>query len=100
MDPIIFEFLGGLLVGAMAGLMVVLRIKHPAPKMMPKLAVKRTRSAALVHRRKTSRIRDRSTVTFAKRRKKGKKKTPDPPTPSKQTLNNLPAIGSFDTWPS
>jgi hypothetical protein len=100
MDPIIFEFLGGLLVGAMAGLMVVLRIKHPAPKTMPMLAVKKTRSAALVHRRKTSPIRDRRTVTFAKRRKKAKTKTPDATTPSGQTLNTLPAIVSFDTCPS
>jgi hypothetical protein len=100
MDPIIFEFLGGLLVGAMAGLMVVLRIKHPAPKMMPMLAVKKTRSAALVHRRKTSPIRERNTVTFAKRRKKAKTKTPDATTLSSQTLNTLPATVSFDTCPS
>jgi uncharacterized membrane protein len=100
MDPIIFEFLGGLLVGAMAGLMVVLRIKHPAPKMMPMLAVKRTRSARLVRRRKTSRIRDRSTVTFAKRRKKAKTKAPDAMIPSSPTLNTLPATASFDTCPS
>jgi hypothetical protein len=31
MDPIIFEFLGGLLVGTMAGLMVVLRIGRVSP---------------------------------------------------------------------
>jgi hypothetical protein len=100
MDPIIFEFLGGLLVGAMAGLMVVLRIRHPAPKMMPMLAVKKTRSAPSIHRRKTSPIRDRSTVTLAKTRKKAKTKTPDATTPPGQAPNTLHATVSFDTCPS
>ena len=100
MDPIIFEFLGGLLVGAMAGLMVVLRIRHPAPKMMPMLAVKKNRSAATVHRRKTSPIRNRNTVTLTKTRKKAKTKTPEATTPSSQTPNIIPATVSFDTCPS
>ena len=101
MDPVIFEFLGGLLVGAMAGLMVVLRIKHPAPKMMPMLAVKKPRSApSALHRRKTSPIKDRSTVTLAKTRKKAKTKTPDATTPSSQAPTTLPATVSFDTCPS
>jgi len=100
MDPIIFEFLGGLLAGAMTGLMVVLRIKHPAPKMMPMLAMKKTRSTPSVHRRKTSPVRDRSTVTLAKTRRKAKTKTPDATTPSSQAANILPATVSFDTCPS
>ena len=99
MDPIIFEFLGGLLVGAVAGLMMVLRIKHSAPKMMPMLAVKKTRSAVSVHRRRTSSTGDPSSVTLAKTRKKAKTKTPDP-IPSSQTPNTAPATVSFDTCPS
>lgn len=99
MDPIIFEFLGGLLLGAMAGLMVVLRIKHPAQKMMPMLAIKKTRSAVLVHRRRTPHTRDRSSVTFGKTRRKAKTKTPDV-IPSSQTPNTAPATMSFDTCPS
>src|SRR2546425_7394527 len=100
MYSIIFEILVGLLVGAMVALMVVLKIKPAPRKMMPMLAVKKTRSAALVRRRKTSPIRDRSTLTFAKTRKKAKTKTPDATTPSSQTLNTLPATVSFDTCPS
>ncbi len=101
MDPIIFEFLGGLLVGAMAGLMVVLRIKHPAPKMMPMLAVKKTRSARLVHRRKTSPpTRDRTTVTSGKTRRKGKSKTPEAAIAQSPAPSTAIATVSFDTCPS
>jgi hypothetical protein len=101
MDPIIFEFLGGLLVGAVAGLMVVLRFKHPAPKMMPMLAVKKTRSVRLVRRRKASPLaRDRATVTSGKTRRKGKSKTPK--TPIALSAATSPAIAtlSFETCPS
>jgi hypothetical protein len=99
MDPIIFEFLGGLLVGAMAGLMVVLRIKHPATKMMPMLALKKTRSHASLHRRKASAARDKSTVAFTKSKKKTKTKTTGA-IPSSQTPNTALATVSFDTCPS
>ncbi len=101
MDPIIFEFLGGLLVGAMAGLMVVLRIKHPAPKMMPMLAVKKTRSPVAVHHRKTSPpIKQQRTITFARTSKKAKTKTPDTTMAPSQTPNTVSAAVSFDTCPS
>jgi hypothetical protein len=100
MDPIIFEFLGGLLVGAMAGLMVVLRIKHSAPKMMPMLAVKKkTKSTASLHRRRPSSTRDKHAVTVAKSKKKSKTKTPDI-IPSSQTPNTALATVSFNTCPS
>jgi hypothetical protein len=99
MDPIIFEFLGGLLVGAMAGLMVVLRIKRPAPKMMPMLAVKKTRSHASLHRRRPSSTRNKQAVTVTKSKKKSKTKTPDT-IPSSQTPNTALATVSFDTCPS
>jgi hypothetical protein len=102
MDPIIFEFLGGLLVGAMAGLMVVLRIRHPTPATMAILAVRKTRSAASVHRRRTSPARDRTAIASAKTRRRAKTKTPEAtisrvqaPTPSTAS-----ATVSFDTCPS
>jgi hypothetical protein len=98
MDPIIFEFLGGLLVGAIVGLMVVLRIKHPAPKMMPMLAVKKTKSTASLHRRRTSSTRDKHAVTVTKS-KKSKTKTPDTIL-SSQTRNTTFATASFNTCPS
>jgi hypothetical protein len=101
MDPIVFEFLGGLLVGAMAGLMVVLRIKHPAPKTMPMLAVKKTRlSRVSVHHRKTSSTKGRSIVTIAKTRKRAKSKTPDAPIQSSQPPSAAAATVSFDSCPS
>jgi len=99
MDPIIFEFLGGLLVGAIAGLMVVLRIKHPAPKRMPMLAVKKTKSTASLHRRRTSSTRDKHAVTVTKSKKKSKTKTPDTIL-SSQTPNTAFATVSFNTCPS
>jgi hypothetical protein len=81
--------------------MVVLRIKHPAPKMMPMLAVKKTRSASLVHRRKTSPpTRDRTTVASGKTRRKAKTKTPDTTMAPSQTPNMVSAAVSFDTCPS
>jgi len=101
MDPIIFEFLGGLLAGAMTGLMVVLRIRHPAPNTMPILAVRKTRSAASAHRRRTSpSTRDRTTVTSAKTRRRAKTKTPDTAIASSQTPSTVSATASFDTCPS
>jgi len=100
MDPIIFEFLGGLLVGAMAGLMVVLRIRRPTPATMPILAVRKTRSAASVHRRRTSPTRDRTTAISAKTRRKAKTKTPDVTIAPSQTPSTTQATVSFDTCPS
>jgi hypothetical protein len=101
LDPIIFEFLGGLLVGAMAGIMVVLRIRHQAPNRMPILAIKKTRLAASVHRRRTSpSSRDRATVNHARTRRKAKMKTPDLTIAPSQTLSNATATVSFDTCPS
>jgi hypothetical protein len=101
LDPIIFEFLGGLLVGAMAGLMVVLRARHSAPKMMPILAIRKTRPASSIHHRRTSLpTRHRSTVAFARTRRKAKTKTPDAKVSPVQTSNVASAAKSFDTCPS
>jgi len=100
MDPIIFEFFGGLLVGAIAGLMMVLRIRRPAPNTMPILAMKKTRSAASVHRRITSPPKDRTTVNSAKTRRKAKAKTPGATIAPSQPPSIAPATLSFDTCPS
>jgi len=81
--------------------MVVLRIKRPAPKMMAMLAVKKTRSASLVHRRKTSpHTRDRTTVASGKTRRKAKTKTPVAMIVPSQMAATSIATASFDTCPS
>jgi hypothetical protein len=101
LDPIIFEFLGGLLVGAMAGLMLVLRARHAAPKMMAILAIRKTRPASPVHRRRKSpSIKDRTNVTFVRTRRKAKTKTHDPTVSAVQTPSVATAAVSFDTCPS
>jgi uncharacterized membrane protein len=100
MDPIIFEFLGGLLVGAMAGLMVVLRIKHPAPKMMPMLAIKKVRSTSRVHRRKTSPLAKGRNARFARMKGKAKAKTVEPGIEPQKTPDTADIAASFDTCPS
>ena len=88
------------MVGAMAGPMVVLRIKHPAPKMMPMLALKKTRSSPVSVQRKTFPTKGRSTVGVAKARKKSKTKTADGPIlPSQPPSATIP-IATFDSCPS
>ena len=103
MDPFIFEFLGGLLVGGMTGLMVVLRNKHPSPETMPMLAVRKPRPASSVRRRRTSpgTEKGQSTITVARTGRKARNKTPDATT----ALSPTPDIASgttvsFDTCPS
>jgi hypothetical protein len=88
-------------VGAMAGLMVVLRARHRAPNMMPVLALRKTRSASSVHRRRTSPpTRNRSIVTFARTRKRAKTKPVEPTISSSQTPSVASATVSFATCPS
>src|SRR4029077_9307059 len=103
MDPFIFEFLGGLLVGGMTGLMVVLRNKHPSPETMPMLAVRKPRPASSVRRGRASSSREKgqSTITVASTRKKTRNKTPN----ATAALSPTPDIASgttapFDTCPS
>jgi hypothetical protein len=103
MDPVIFEFLGGLLVGAMAGLMVVLRSRHRTPITMPMLAIRKSRSVSLIRQRRNSRPKEkgRGTVTVARTRRKAKNKTSNTtaalsPTPDVASVATL----SFDTCPS
>ena len=103
MDPIIFEFLGGLLGGALAGLTIVLRTRHPSPKTMPMLAIRKPKSASSVHHRRTPppTKSGRGPITFARTRRKTKTKTPDATVESNQTPNIAAATAVvFDTCPS
>src|SRR5437899_3178171 len=103
MDPIIFEFLGGLLGGALAGLTIVLRTRHPSPKTMPMLAIRKPKSASSVRHRRTPppTKRGRGPITFARTRRKTKTKTPDATVESNQTPNIAAATAVvFDTCPS
>lgn len=54
MDPIVFELLGGLLVGGMVWLTIVRRPKSSSSQAMPVLAVKRARTVSSSQRRRTS----------------------------------------------
>ena len=103
MDPVIFEFIGGLLVGAFAGLMVILRNKHPSRGIMPMLAVRTSGSASSNRRRRTSPPtgKGQKPVAFAKTRRKTKNKTPDSTAALNQTSGMTSAATvSFDTCPS
>lgn len=103
MDPIIFEFVGGLLVGAFAGLMVVLRNKHPSPETMPILAIQSPRLSSSTHRGRTSppTKKIRNTATVARMRRKAKIKTPEAKTVLSQATDAVSATAvSFDTCPS
>jgi hypothetical protein len=103
MDPIIFEFLGGLFGGALAGLTIVLRTRHPSPKTMPTLAIRKHRAASSVNHRRTSppTKRGRGTIHFARTRRKAKTKTLDATVESSQMPNIAVATAAaFDTCPS
>jgi hypothetical protein len=103
MDPVIFEFLGGVLLGGMAGLMVVLRNRHPLPETMPMLAIRSPRSASSTRRHRTLQPTEKghSTVTVARKRKKAKNKSPNATAESVQTPITASATTvSFDTCPS
>ena len=103
MDPVIFEFIGGMLVGSMAGLMVMLRTRHPSPETMPMLVVRKPRLTSSARHRKNSPSteRGRSTINIARTRRKAKNRTPDATVVSSQTPEIAPAtMVSFDTCPS
>src|SRR6267143_5570212 len=103
MDPVIFEFLGGLIVGGMAGVMVLFRNRRPSTETMPMLQLRKSKSASSVRRRKKSPTaeRGRNNITVARTRRKAKKKTPDATPALSQTPNIATATTvSFDTCPS
>jgi hypothetical protein len=103
MDPVIFEFLGGLLVGAMVGVMTVLKARQASPKTRPMLAVRKSRTASSVRRRRTAALasRDQNTGAFAKTRRKNSTKAPGSTVEPIRTVDgaSLAAV-SFDTCPS
>ncbi len=102
MDPVIFEFLGGLLGGALAGLIVMRRTGHRAPRTIPMLAVRKPRSASSVNRRRTSPRPERvpNTIAFARLNRNAKTKTPRAAPQTSQTPTPTATVASFDTCPS
>jgi hypothetical protein len=102
MDPLIFEFLGGLFGGALAGLTIVLRTRHPPPKTIPMLAVRKPRSASSVRRRRTSAFAEKGSRTISLRnRKKARTKAPVVAVETSQAPTIVPPVAvSFETCPS
>ncbi len=103
MDPVIFEFLGGLLVGGMAGLMVLFRNRQLSTETMPMLKVRKLRSASSVRNRRNSQPKGKGRIalTVARKRRKAKNKTPEATGALSQTPDTASATTvSFDTCPS
>ena len=111
MDPVIFEFLGGLLAGTLAVLAVVfrtghlplvLRTRHSSPKKMPILTIRKTRLAPSIRHRKTSppSRKSQSPVTIARTKRTARTKTPEAPITPSQTPNMTSTTLSIDTCPS
>ncbi len=103
MDIVIFEFLGGLIGGALTGLTVVLRTRHQTPKTMPMLAIRKPRSISSVRRRRNSSPagEGRRTVMLASARRKAKKGALVAIAEPSQAPNIAVATAAvFDTCPS
>src|SRR5438552_19045994 len=102
MAPVSFKFLGREVGSTLAGLMVALRIRHPTPKAMPMLAVRKPRSASSARRRRNSAppMRRRN-IGFAEKRRKPRMKTHQA-APEPSQMHDIPAatVSSFDTCPS
>ena len=103
MAPVIFNFLGRQVGSSLAGFMVALRIRHPAPKTMPMLLVRKPRSASSARRRRNSAHpkRRRNKIGFAEKSRKPKMKT-HRAAPEPSQVPEIPAatVASFDTCPS
>ena len=103
MDPLIFEFLGGLFGGALAGLTIVLRTRHPSSKTRPMLAVRKPKPASSVRRRRNSALLEKGsrTISLGRNRKKAKTKALVVAVEQSQAPTIiLPVTASFDTCPS
>jgi hypothetical protein len=103
MTPVIFKSLGRQVGSTLAGLMVVLRIRHPAPKPMPMLVIRKHKSVSSVRHRRTSPPikRGRGTIPFSRTRRKAKTKTLEPTVESSQTPHFAAStVAAFDTCPS
>src|SRR2546427_12978095 len=103
MDLVIFKFLGRLLRRTRAGPMKVRRTRHLAPKTMPMLAVRKTRSARSAGRRRTSSRPGpgRNSIASARMNRMAKTKKPPEALEPSQT-SNIPnaTIAAFDTCTS
>ena len=103
MAPVIFNFLGRQVGSTLAGFMVALGIRHPAPKTMPMLLVRKPRSASSARRRRNSAHpkRRRNNVGFAEKSRKPRMKT-HRAAPEPSQVPDIPAatVVSFDTCPS
>src|SRR6266567_3730098 len=96
MDPVMIEFMGGLLAGTLGVLTVMLRTGHLT-------VVLRPRKASPVRRRSISppTKKGRSAATDVRTRRKAKNKTPDAtPAPSQTPVIPSATTVSFDTCPS
>ncbi len=112
MDPVMIEFMGGLLAGTLGVLTVMLRTGHltvvlrprnQTPITMPMLVVRKPRKASPVRRRSISppTKKGRSAATDVRTRRKAKNKTPDAtPAPSQTPVIPSATTVSFDTCPS
>jgi len=103
MAPVIFNFLGRQVGSTLAGFMVALRIRHPAPKTMPMLLVRKPRSASSARRRRNSAHpkRRRNNVGFAEKSRKPRMKAHRAtPEPSQMPDIPAPTVAFFDTCPS
>ena len=103
MAPVIFNSLGRQVGSTLGGLMVALRIRHPAPKTMPMLAVRKPRSASSTRRRRNSARpkRRRNKIRLTEKSRKPKMKTHQAaPEPSQTPDIPAAAVASFDTCPS
>src|SRR5207249_8395772 len=98
MAPVSFKFLGREVGGTLAGLMVALRIRHPTPKAMPMLAVRKPRSASSARRRRNSAHPKRrpNNIGFAEKRRKPRMKTHQA-APEPSQMPDIPAatVASF-----
>ncbi|HZY46957.1 MAG TPA: hypothetical protein VFE96_04095 [Candidatus Bathyarchaeia archaeon] len=97
MDPIIFEFIGGLLVGAMVFVTVLFRPRRPSANTMPMLAIRTRRTASSERRRPTLKKQNKMT---AKTEKKARRKETRAVLEPSQVLGVNPVTASFDTCPS
>ena len=103
MAPVSFKFLGREVGSTLAGLMVALRIRHPASKTMPMLAIRKPRPASSTRRRRNSARpkRRRNKIGLAEKIRKPKMKT-HRAAPEPSQIPDIPAatVASFDTCPS
>jgi hypothetical protein len=101
MDPLVFELVGGLLVGAMVWLTVLRRPRSTTVEATPMLAIRKSRSSSSNRRRKSSLSTGRNDKVAPKSRGKPRSKTVRPKVESSQTSSlTVVATSTVDTCPS